>query len=333
MNANTFWFSRFSSKLGSKSLSAVSASVPKTLRSRAVCPTDSTHDWNMSCPLLNRHYLGALVKRYTTCLLVLVALSACSVSPDQEVAIGQQNSQEINAQLPIVTDPAVSNYVTELGDSIARLTSRGDLDWHFYVVNSHQVNAFALPGGFVYVNRGLIESADRLDELAGALAHEIGHVIQRHSVKQMESSQKLGIAATLVCTLTNACNSGLGQAAINIGGSAVIAKHSRHDELQADSEAVVNVAKAGIDPEGVPALLEVLIRERKTQPGLVEGWFASHPLEETRVARARQVIQELNAEQPGQLRDTPSFQNLKQAIERLPEPPPPPPGSSGGGGP
>jgi len=259
--------------------------------------------------------------------LAFLASISCGVSPDQEVAIGQQNSQEINAQLSIVTDQYINSYVTELGDSIARLTSRGDLDWHFYVVNSHQVNAFALPGGFVYVNRGLIETADRLDELAGALAHEIGHVIQRHSVKQMESSQKIGIAATLVCTLTNACNSGLGQAAINIGGSAVIAKHSRHDELQADSEAVVNVSKAGIDPEGVPALLEVLIRERKTQPGLVEGWFASHPLEETRVARARQVIEELDAEKPGQLQDTPEFHNLKQAIQRLPEPPPPPAGS------
>ena len=130
-----------------------------------------------------------------------MAILGCSVSSDQEVAIGQQNSQEINAQLPIVTDQYINNYVTELGDSIARLTSRGDLDWHFYVVNSHQVNAFALPGGFVYVNRGLIETADRLDELAGALAHEIGHVIQRHSVKQMESSQKIGIAATLVLSL------------------------------------------------------------------------------------------------------------------------------------
>ena len=272
-----------------------------------------------------------MVKRFTACLVVVVALSACSVSSDQEVAIGQQNSQEINAQLPIVTDADINNYVTELGDSIARLTSRGDLDWHFYVVNSHQVNAFALPGGFVYVNRGLIETADRLDELAGALAHEIGHVIQRHSVKQMESSQKIGIAATLVCTLTNACNSSLGQAAINIGGSAVVAKHSRHDELQADSEAIVNVTKAGIDPEGVPALLEVLIRERKTQPGLVEGWFASHPLEETRVTRAKQVIQELDAEKPGQLQDTPGFHNLKEAIARLPEPPPAPSGGGGGG--
>src|SRR3954471_17373403 len=107
-------------------------------------------------------------------LTALVLVSAgCSVSEDQEVALGRQNAAEINAQLPIVTDPAVSGYIQTLGESIARKTSRADLDWHFYVVNSKQVNAFALPGGYVYVNRGLIEDADRLDELTGTLGHEI----------------------------------------------------------------------------------------------------------------------------------------------------------------
>jgi len=121
-------------------------------------------------------------------LVVLVA--ACSVSQDQEVALGRQNAAEINAQLPIVTDPEISDYIQALGKSIASKTSRADLDWHFYVVNTKQVNAFALPGGFIYVNRGLIESADRLDELTGTLGHEIGHVIERHSVKQMQSAQQ-----------------------------------------------------------------------------------------------------------------------------------------------
>src|SRR6266567_9267817 len=179
-------------------------------------------------------------------IALLFPLAACSVSEDQEVAIGRQNAGEINAQLPIVTDPTISGYIQAVGESIAGKTSRSDLDWHFYVVNSKQVNAFALPGGYVYVNRGLIESTDRLDELAGVLGHEIGHVIERHSVKQMQSSQKIGIVAALACTLTNVCNSGLGQAAINIGGTAVIAKHSRRDELQADSEAVQNVLRVGI---------------------------------------------------------------------------------------
>jgi beta-barrel assembly-enhancing protease len=268
------------------------------------------------------------MKRYAIMLFGLLTLSACDVSTDQEVAIGEQNARAINDQLPIVTDPYINDYVTQLGDSIARLTSRGDLDWHFYVVNSHQVNAFSLPGGYVYVNRGLIESTNRMDELAGALGHEIGHVIQRHSVKQMQSTQKIGIAATVACTLTNICNSGLAQAAINIGGTVVVARHSRQDELQADSEAVQNVLRAGIDPEGIPALFEVLVQERKTQPSEVEGWFASHPLEEARIAKAKAVIAALGADQTnGLVQDVPGYRDFRDRVRQLPEPPPPPPGA------
>src|ERR1700694_3202149 len=129
-------------------------------------------------------------------------LASCSVSQDQEVALGRQNAAEINAQLPIITDPVISGYIQNLGDSIARTTSRADLDWHFYVVNTKQVNAFALPGGYVYVNRGLIESTKKLDELTGTLGHEIGHVIQRHSVKQMQNAEKANAGLAVVCTLT-----------------------------------------------------------------------------------------------------------------------------------
>lgn len=258
----------------------------------------------------------------------MVAIAACDVPPDQEAAIGEQNAREINSQVPLVTDPAINDYITALGDSIAGHTSRSDLDWHFYIVDSHQVNAFSLPGGFVYVNRGLIESTDRLDELAGVLGHEIGHVIQRHSVKQMQSSQKIGIVATLACTLTNVCNSGLGQAAINIGGSAVFAKHSRNDELQADSEAVANVLRVGIDPEGIPALFTVLVNQRKFQPTIVDGWFASHPLEESRIERAQQLIALLGADgQGGLLQDTPTYRAFRDRVRRLSEPPLPPPRS------
>jgi beta-barrel assembly-enhancing protease len=253
---------------------------------------------------------------------LLLLVSACSVSQDEEVALGHENAAQINAQLPIVTDPAIAGYIQDLGQSIARRTSRSDLDWHFYVVNTKQVNAFALPGGYIYVNRGLIESTDRLDQLTGTLGHEIGHVIQRHSVRQMENAQKANVGVAVLCTLTSICESGLANVAVQVGGTAFFARHSRLDELQADSEAVVNVTRAGYDPEGIPELFEGLLKEREYQPTIVEGWFQSHPLEEARIQRANELIDQLS-EGPSRtlIVDTPGFQAFKTRVSELPAPP------------
>jgi beta-barrel assembly-enhancing protease len=253
---------------------------------------------------------------------LLLVVSACSVSQDEEVALGHENAAQINAQLPIVTDPAIAGYIQDLGQSIATRTSRSDLDWHFYVVNTKQVNAFALPGGYIYVNRGLIESTDRLDQLTGTLGHEIGHVIQRHSVRQMENAQKANVGVAVLCTLTSICESGLANVAVQVGGTAFFARHSRLDELQADSEAVVNVTRAGYDPEGIPELFEGLLKEREYQPTIVEGWFQSHPLEEARIQRANELIDQLS-EGPSRtlIVDTPGFQAFKTRVSELPAPP------------
>jgi predicted Zn-dependent protease len=277
----------------------------------------------MSCPSQFTLSLQEMIRSSTLAALILI-VSSCSVSQDEEVAMGQQDAAEVNAQLPIVTDPAISGYIQSLGESIAKTTSRADLDWHFYVINTKQVNAFALPGGYVYVNRGLIESADKLDELTGTLGHEIGHVIQRHSVKQMQSAQKANVGVAVLCTLTNICHSGLAQAAVQVGGTAVFARHSRLDELQADSEGVVNVTRAGYDPEGIPDLFQVLLKEREYQPTIVDGWFASHPLEEARIAKAKQQIAAVEPTHSGRfIVDTPEFQAFKTRVSQLPAPPPP----------
>lgn len=246
---------------------------------------------------------------------------ACEVSQDQEVAIGSETARQVEEQLPLVSDPYIVSYINELGDTIASHTSRADLDWHFAVVNSHQVNAFALPGGYIYVNRGLIEATDRADQLAGVLGHEIGHVIQRHSVKQMQNQQKVGVIANLACTLTNICDNQLGQAAVNIGGTAVIARYSRADELQADSEAVENVLKVNIDPEGIPSLFEVLMEQRQREPSIVEGWVSTHPLEESRIDHSRGLIERSGADQAaGLMQDIPSYAEFKRRVSMLPEP-------------
>jgi predicted Zn-dependent protease len=138
----------------------------------------------------------------------------------------------------------------------------------------------------------------------------------------MESAQKTNVGISVLCTLTNICQSGLGQAAVQVGGSAYFARHSRLDELQADSEGVVNVTRAGYDPQGIPDLFQVLLKERRYQPTVVEGWFASHPLEESRINRAKQLISTLH-EGSGKrlLIDTPNYQSFKARVASLPAPP------------
>ena len=255
-------------------------------------------------------------------LLGAIALSACEISQDQEVELGRQYAEQIAAQLPLVRDPAVNAYVTELGNRIARQTNRSNLEWRFAVVDAREVNAFAVPGGYVYVNRGLVERADRMNELAGVLGHEIGHVVLRHSVKQMEKATKTNVGIAVLCTLTGWCESGTAQVAINVAGSAWFAHHSRRDEAAADSDAVFSVSRAGIHPAGIPRFFETLLRERRSSPGPFETWFRTHPLEEDRVDRTRGLVESLDrATLRGLATDEPGFQAFKQRLVSLPPPP------------
>ncbi|HEY5085919.1 MAG TPA: M48 family metallopeptidase [Gemmatimonadaceae bacterium] len=256
-------------------------------------------------------------------LIAAVVLGGCAVSQQQEVQMGQQYAAQIAQQLPLINDPEVARYINVLGDSIAHVTSRRDLDWHFYVVNSSEVNAFAVPGGYVYVNRGLIERADRMDELAGVLGHEIGHVVLRHTVKQMQQQQGANIGVTLACVLTGVCSNPASSTAINLGANALFAKFSRTDEAQADEQGFKNVVRAGISPEGLVTMFQKLINERTATPGAVDAWFATHPLEESRIADVQRLINTLPpAELASLTKDSQNFHAFKSRLASLPAPPP-----------
>jgi predicted Zn-dependent protease len=264
------------------------------------------------------------MKRILIGVAITCSLVGCGISQQQEVQMGVEYAQQINAQLPIVQDPELNRYINVLGDSIARLTSRANLDWHFFIVDAKDVNAFAVPGGFVYVNRGLIERTDQMDEVAGVLGHEIGHVVRRHTVKQMEKAQGANIGVTLACVLTSVCNSQVAGAAINIAGGAVFARFSRQDEAEADQEGFNNVVRAGISPVGMVTMFQKLIAERKSRPSSVEAWFRTHPLEEDRVAAIQARINQLPAGQLARLgTDTRNFHTFKARLQSLPPSPPP----------
>src|SRR5688572_17048895 len=259
-----------------------------------------------------------------TALPILLAFltSTCDVSNEEELALGRENAEKINQAIPLVSDPRAVGYLSALGKNIAAKTSRRDLEWHFAIVNSAEVNAFALPGGYIYVNRGLIERAETLDQLTGVLGHEIGHVVLRHSVEQMKKTTGANIGITVICAVTSLCDGGLSQVAINIAGSALLARYSREDEIEADSQAVINVVAAGFDPDGIPEFFQKLMEERGRDPSVFDTFFASHPIEESRVRYTRTLIDRYDRAQLGNLvSDDAGYQTFRRIIMSLPAPP------------
>jgi predicted Zn-dependent protease len=255
----------------------------------------------------------------------LMAAAACRVSEKKEVEIGQENAQQVESEVPVVHDSVIDRFITNLGQSMASRTRRADLDWHFTLVNSPEVNAFALPGGFLYVNRGAIEQADRLDEIAGIMGHEIGHVVRRHGVEQMQKRRRGEVGLVLLCTLTSACRTLGGRVAVDVSANALQAHYSQRDEAQADSEGVLNTVRAGIDPEGLPSFFQKLLDKQKVQPSAVEAFFSTHPTDQSRITATRQEIARLDPPPVGLLRDTPEFHAIQERVRALPAPPPPAP--------
>lgn len=233
-------------------------------------------------------------------LIAASCATAAGVSTRDEVAIGQDASRQIEAQLPMLNDRTVDAYVTQLGQRIARVTSRGaELNWQFAVVNSDQVNAFALPGGFIYVNRGVLARASTMNELAGVLGHEIEHVVARHSIDQMAKVNNANVGVGLLCALTRVCDSGVAQAGIMVGGQAVFAKFGRGDEIEADQGGFRNVVAAGVNPRGMLTFFGKLLGEERQSGGngMTAGWFSDHPGTQDRIADIQRMLDPMTATQ------------------------------------
>jgi predicted Zn-dependent protease len=252
----------------------------------------------------------------------LLALpAACSLSDRDEQEIGAYEATEMDSTLPVIRDSALTQYIGAVGRSLVSGTSRAGLDWRFTLVNSPEINAFALPGGYVYVTRGLIEHAARFDELAGVMGHEIAHVVRRHSVRQLEAAGKREAALVLLCTLTRACSTVGGAIAVQVGSDAAAARYSQRDESDADSVGLMITLGAGIDPEGLPTFLRQMLEARTEEPTPIDAFFATHPTDEARVAALRRQIAALEpAVRHGLVQDTPEFHAAQNRLRGLPHP-------------
>lgn len=263
-------------------------------------------------------------RRLAAALLMAGSLGACSqISQQEEVQMGAQGAQQVQSQLPMLNDATVSSYVSSLGRSIASTTSRADLNWQFGVVNSDVINAFALPGGFIYVNRGILRAASNESELAGVLSHEIEHVVARHSVKQMEQAQGANIGVALACTLTSVCQNQAAATAIQVGGTALFAKYSRGDEIEADRGGFNNMVRTGINPRGSLTFFQKLLAEEQRSGGSggAASFFATHPGTTDRITDIQRLLNENAGRLTGLRNDSQAFQSMKRRLAQLPPAP------------
>jgi predicted Zn-dependent protease len=189
-------------------------------------------------------------------------------------------------------------------------------------VNSDVVNAFAVPGGYVYVNRGLIERTRNMSELAGVLAHEIGHVEHRHGAEQMEKMQRANLGVNLAYILLGRQPGPADGTLINAAGSAYFARHSRQAENEADASAVPMMVAARINPNGLVSMFQLLIAEQRRSPSALESWFSTHPTTQDRIQHTQQLIARVpQSQMSGLTTNTTAYNNLKSRLRALPAAP------------
>ena len=253
-------------------------------------------------------------------LSLLLASAGCggSIGVEEEAELGAALAAQARKEVRLIEDPAAVGALNEIGRGLAEQADSTERRYTFYLVDSPEVNAFAIPGGHVFVNRGLIERADQLSELAGVLGHEIAHVTERHGIEQLEKQEKAGLLVGLIYFVLGREPGALEQVAIQGGGAALFAKYGRDAEREADQHAVRTLATAGYDPEGMATFFEDLLREQARRPTVVDEWFSSHPSSEERVRNARAMIQALGTLDESRLaRDTPEYQRFRARVRQL----------------
>lgn len=251
-------------------------------------------------------------RRGSAAFLLMAGLTAgCSTNPatgerqisligeGQEVQMGQQADPEIVASMGLYTDDAVQQYVNEIGQRLAASSERPELPWTFRVIDDPTVNAFAVPGGFIYITRGLMSHLTSEAQLAGVLGHEIGHVTARHSVQDMSKQQLAQLGLGLGMILAPQLQ-GLGNLA-GAGLQVLFLKYSRDHENQADELGVRYLRRNNYEPNQLAEVMTMLERssEFESGSGRVPEWLATHPNPPNRVANILEAVRATEAEASG----------------------------------
>ncbi|MFZ0312845.1 MAG: M48 family metalloprotease [Candidatus Korobacteraceae bacterium] len=238
-------------------------------------------------------------------------------SLDKQVAMGRQYSQMVEHGAKMVSDPEVTEYINRLGQNLVR-NSDAKVPFTIKVIDTDEVNAFALPGGFFYVNSGLILAADNEAELAGVMAHEIGHVAACHVAREQTRGNIVNLASIPLIFVPGgwAVYEGT-QAALGIGVPLAFMKFSRNFEAEADFLGMEYMYKAGYDPQSFISFFEKIEAQEKKKPGTLAKAFASHPMTPDRVASAQNEMKNVLPARPEYIVDTSEFQQVKGRLASL----------------
>jgi predicted Zn-dependent protease len=230
-------------------------------------------------------------------VLGLVALGCATTGPGgkksviligetEERDIGAKMAAQIRAEKKIYSNRVVTDYVNRTGQNIARLSDRPNIPYHFTILEDKTVNAFALPGGYVYVYTGLLKQLDTQSQLGGVLAHEISHIVARHSVKQLQE----GLGFQILSTLVFGGSSSATRAAVDVGLALVMQGYSRDAEAEADAYGTMYMARAGLNPEGMAQVMDKLSALSAGGEGFWENLASNHPPAARRAAAVRAEI-------------------------------------------
>ncbi|HEV2351257.1 MAG TPA: M48 family metallopeptidase [Terriglobia bacterium] len=239
-------------------------------------------------------------------------------SKDQDIAAGKDAATKVEQQLPMLNDPQVLEYINNLGHRLTQFEPLpADYPWSFRVVNTRDINAFALPGGYIFVNRGAIEAAENEAQLAGVIAHETGHVVMRHGTHQASQMLLAQAPLSILGGLMGSSGNLMGQLAqmgVGFGVNSVLLHNSRSAESQADEVGTYVLYHAGYDPHAMAQFFKII---EEKYPTKTAQFFSDHPIPANRIQAVDAEIPKLGPPIQGKT-DSPEFENIKRRLLGLP---------------